>query len=181
MHHSNTEEAVDDGVVGVRVAWWILGLGMVDTPCSVRAKKISFVELDEEVDEKEASLWFQKGVGMALDVESLQKQKETLFLMKEVEETFAVENAVTEEGISQPQELVWGEWFNAIPAGWGPGSPVWDDLDPNNNLLLHSQLPFVNPNQQEFHDAGASSRTQQEDNNTEPGSSSPSCPMRPFF
>lgn len=87
MHHSNTEEAVDDGVVGVRVAWWILGLGMVDTPCSVRAKKISFVELDEEVDEKEASLWFQKGVGMALDVESLQKQKETLFLMKEVEET----------------------------------------------------------------------------------------------
>ena len=96
-------------------------------------------------------------------------------------ETIAEENAETGKGISQPQELVWGEWFNAIPAGWGPGSPVWDDLDPNNNLLLHSQLPFVNPNQQEFHDAGASSRTQQEDNNTEPGSSSPSCPMRPFF
>ncbi|TKY66875.1 regulation of transcription [Spatholobus suberectus] len=95
-------------------------------------------------------------------------------------ETLAEENAETGEGSSQPQELVWGEWFNAIPAGWGPGSPVWDDLDPNNNLLLHSQLPFVNPNQQEFHDAGAS-QTQQEDHNTGPGSSSPSCPMRPFF
>ncbi|KAL5147907.1 Ethylene-responsive transcription factor ERF054 [Glycine soja] len=98
-------------------------------------------------------------------------------------ETIAEENAETGKGISQPQELVWGEWFNAIPAGWGPGSPVWDDLDPNNNLLLHSQLPFVNPNQQEFHDdAGASSQIQQEDNSTEPGSSSsPSFPMRPFF
>ena len=60
---------------------------MVDTPCSVGTQKISFVELDEDLDEKEASLWFQKGVGMALDVEGLQKQKETLFLMKEVEET----------------------------------------------------------------------------------------------
>ncbi|XP_027347834.1 ethylene-responsive transcription factor ERF054 [Abrus precatorius] len=96
-----------------------------------------------------------------------------------VSETLAEENTETEESISQPQELVWGEWFNAIPAGWGPGSPVWDDLDPNNNLLLHSQLPFVNPNQQEFHDADAA-QTQQQDS-TGPGSSSSSCPMRPFF
>ncbi|KAK7342301.1 hypothetical protein VNO80_25248 [Phaseolus coccineus] len=97
-------------------------------------------------------------------------------------ETLAEENAETEEGVSQPQELVWGEWFNTIPAGWGPGSPVWDDLDPNNNLLLHSQLPFVNQAHQEFHhEAVAASQTQQDNNNTEPGSSSPSCPMRPFF
>ncbi|XP_020235495.1 ethylene-responsive transcription factor ERF054 [Cajanus cajan] len=88
--------------------------------------------------------------------------------------TVTEENAETEEGNSQPQELVWGEWFNAIPAGWGPGSPVWDDL------LLHSQLPFVNQNQQEFHDAGVN-QTQQEGNNTGPGSPSSSCPMRPFF
>ncbi|KAK7404976.1 hypothetical protein VNO78_06071 [Psophocarpus tetragonolobus] len=96
-------------------------------------------------------------------------------------ETIVEENAEAGEGISQPQELVWGEWFNAIPAGWGPGSPVWDDLDPNNNLLLHSQLPFVSPNQQEFNNASASTQTQEEDNTTEPGSSSLSCPMRPFF
>ncbi|WVZ03531.1 hypothetical protein V8G54_024337, partial [Vigna mungo] len=98
-------------------------------------------------------------------------------------ETLAEENAETEEGVSQPQELVWGEWFNTIPAGWGPGSPVWDDLDHNNNLLLHSQLPFVNQSHQEFHHdaAGDSSQTQQDNNNAGPGSSSPSCPMRPFF
>jgi hypothetical protein len=57
------------------------------------------------------------------------------------------------EGISQSQELVWGEmqeaWFNAIAAGgFGPGSPVWDDLDTTNNLLLQSQLPFGNQNSQ---------------------------------
>ncbi|KAJ1379984.1 DNA-binding domain superfamily [Sesbania bispinosa] len=92
------------------------------------------------------------------------------------------ENAETGEGISQSQELVWGEmaaWFNAIPAGWGPGSPMWDDLDHNNNLLLQSQFPFLNPNQQEFHDGNAAQR--QEEDNTGPGSSSSTCPTRPFF
>ncbi|KAF5726392.1 putative AP2/ERF domain-containing transcription factor [Tripterygium wilfordii] len=58
------------------------------------------------------------------------------------------------EGVSGSQEMMWGDmadaWFNSIPAGWGPGSPVWDDLDTTNNLLLQSHLPFVNPNQQEI-------------------------------
>ncbi|XP_057451016.1 ethylene-responsive transcription factor ERF053-like [Lotus japonicus] len=68
-----------------------------------------------------------------------------------------------ETGISQSQELVWGEmasWFNAIPEGWGPGSLVWDDLDLNStNLLLQSsQLPFMNQNQQEFHDGNDAQR-----------------------
>ncbi|KAE9588549.1 hypothetical protein Lal_00002909 [Lupinus albus] len=57
------------------------------------------------------------------------------------------------EGVSQCQELDWGEmsaWFNAIPAGWGPSSHVWDDYDTTNSFLLQSQNPFVNPNQQEF-------------------------------
>ncbi|XP_047342623.1 ethylene-responsive transcription factor ERF053-like [Impatiens glandulifera] len=45
------------------------------------------------------------------------------------------------------EEFVWGgemaeAWMNAIPAGWGPGSPVWDDLDSNNNLLLPSNFSF---------------------------------------
>ncbi|RDX74854.1 Ethylene-responsive transcription factor ERF053, partial [Mucuna pruriens] len=69
------------------------------------------------------------------------------------------------EGVSQ--ELVWGEmsaWFNAIPAAWGPGSPVWDDLDTNNNLLYHSHIPFPNPNQQQFTDADA----QRQEHNTGP-------------
>ncbi|KAK7263642.1 hypothetical protein RJT34_31236 [Clitoria ternatea] len=103
-------------------------------------------------------------------------------------ETLREENAETGEGVvslSQPQELVWGEWFNAIPAGWGPGSPVWDDLDTNNNLLLHSQLPFVNSNHQEFHIADAAQtqqQQQQQQDKTGPGSSSSSSwSMRPFF
>ncbi|GMJ09875.1 ERF domain 53 [Hibiscus trionum] len=60
-----------------------------------------------------------------------------------------------EGGSSGPQELVWGDmsmaeaWFNAIPEGWGPGSPVWDDLDTTNNLLLPPNLPFHNQNQQQ--------------------------------
>ncbi|KAJ7948290.1 Ethylene-responsive transcription factor [Quillaja saponaria] len=87
------------------------------------------------------------------------------------------------EGISQSQELVWGDmaeaWFNAIPAGWGPGSPVWDDLDTTNNFLLQSQLPFANQNQHEFN---SNSTSQRQEENMGPGSSSPSsCPMRPFF
>ncbi|KAL8136615.1 hypothetical protein V2J09_002616 [Rumex salicifolius] len=36
------------------------------------------------------------------------------------------------------REMMAEEWFNAIPAGWGPGSPVWDDLDTTNNLLMQS-------------------------------------------
>jgi hypothetical protein len=88
------------------------------------------------------------------------------------------------EGISQSQELVWGEmqeaWFNAIAAGgFGPGSPVWDDLDTTNNLLLQSQLPFGNQNyQQEFNDPGFH---RQQGNLGSTSSSSSSCPMKPFF
>ncbi|XP_054811111.1 ethylene-responsive transcription factor ERF053-like [Prosopis cineraria] len=60
-----------------------------------------------------------------------------------------------EKGVSEEQKLVLGDmeaWYNAIPQGWGPESPVWDDLDPTNNLLFQSQFPFGNPSQQEFHD-----------------------------
>lgn len=87
------------------------------------------------------------------------------------------------EGISQSQELVWGEmqeaWFNAIAAGgFGPGSPVWDDLDTSNNLLLHSQLPFGNPNyQQEFNDPDL----HRQSHLGSASSSSSSCPIKPFF
>ncbi|MED6109522.1 hypothetical protein PIB30_034421 [Stylosanthes scabra] len=95
-------------------------------------------------------------------------------------------NADNDSGVSQSQELVWGEmaaWFNSIPAAWGPGSPVWDDLDTNNNLLFQSQIPFMTQNQQEFNDDAEAHRTTTEgDNNTKPGSSSSSSfPIRPFF
>ncbi|KAE9599857.1 putative transcription factor AP2-EREBP family [Lupinus albus] len=94
----------------------------------------------------------------------------------------AARNCEVGEGVSQSQELVWGEmsaWFNAIPAGWGPGSPVWDDYDTTNNFLLQSQFPFVNPNQQEFNFGDDAHR--QEDNSNQPGSSNSSFFMRPFF
>jgi hypothetical protein len=88
------------------------------------------------------------------------------------------------EGISQTQEPVWGEmqeaWFNAIAAGgFGPGSPVWDDLDTTNNLLLHSQLPFGTPNYQQ--DINDHDLHRQQGNLGSTSSSSSSCPMKPFF
>ncbi|ESW21860.1 hypothetical protein PHAVU_005G105200 [Phaseolus vulgaris] len=70
--------------------------------------------------------------------------------------TDEVHAAAAEGGEGVSQELVWGEmsaWFNAIPAAWGPGSPVWDDLDSTNNLLYQSHVPFSNSNQQEINDA----------------------------
>ncbi|KAK8527751.1 hypothetical protein V6N13_085558 [Hibiscus sabdariffa] len=83
----------------------------------------------------------------------------------------AAECSGSGEGGSGSQELVWGDmsmaeaWFNAIPAGWGPGSPVWDDLD---TTIWPSNLPFHNQNQpQEFGDTSSSPST--------------SCPMKPFF
>ncbi|KAJ0112591.1 hypothetical protein Patl1_02218 [Pistacia atlantica] len=86
------------------------------------------------------------------------------------------------EGVSGSEDLVWGEmaeaWLNAIPAGWGPGSPVWDDLDATNNLLMPSNLPFVNQNQHEFNEPD---RHKQQDNLGSASSSSSSCPMKPFF
>ncbi|XP_021827729.1 ethylene-responsive transcription factor ERF054-like [Prunus avium] len=87
-------------------------------------------------------------------------------------------------GNSQPEEMVWGDmaeaWLNAIPAGWGPGSPVWDDLDTNNNLLLQSHLPFTNPNQQDFNNICPELERQQ-DNSGSASSSSSSYPMKNFF
>ncbi|CAL0323647.1 unnamed protein product [Lupinus luteus] len=86
------------------------------------------------------------------------------------------------EGVSGSPELDWGEmsaWFNAIPAGWGPGSPVWDDYVTTNNFLLKSRNPFLNPNQQEFN-FGDDSHTQ-EDNSNQPSSSTSSFFMRPFL
>ncbi|GAA0185424.1 hypothetical protein Leryth_019842 [Lithospermum erythrorhizon] len=75
---------------------------------------------------------------------------------------------------SQAPEFAWGEmvdWFNNIPGGWGPGSPVWDDLDSSNNLMLPPNLPFSNVHQmgtQNYHDIAGSS-------------SSSSSPMNSFF
>ncbi|KAK4386069.1 Ethylene-responsive transcription factor [Sesamum angolense] len=87
-----------------------------------------------------------------------------------------VESSGGGEGASPSSELVWGDmsdaWFNAIPAGWGPGSPVWDDLDANNNLLLPPNLPF---NQ---HDSQHDSPSQKQNDNF---SSSSSSYARPFF
>ncbi|KAA3482750.1 ethylene-responsive transcription factor ERF054-like protein [Gossypium australe] len=80
------------------------------------------------------------------------------------------------EGVSGCQELVWGDmaeaWFNTIPAGWGPASPVWDDLDTTNNLLFPSNLPFTNQNQQELNDS---------DHQKQHVSASASSPVKPFF
>uniref|UniRef100_A0A7N0UKR9 AP2/ERF domain-containing protein n=1 Tax=Kalanchoe fedtschenkoi TaxID=63787 RepID=A0A7N0UKR9_KALFE len=52
----------------------------------------------------------------------------------------------TADCASNNNEFVWGDmaeaWYNAIPAGWGPESPVWDNLDATNQLLLHpNNLP----------------------------------------
>ncbi|XP_077240214.1 uncharacterized protein LOC143881103 [Tasmannia lanceolata] len=48
-------------------------------------------------------------------------------------------------GVHESSEIVWGDmeegWFNSIATGWGPGSPVWDDLDANNMLLQGTHFP----------------------------------------
>lgn len=82
-------------------------------------------------------------------------------------------------------ELVWGNmaeaWLNA--AGWGPGSPVWDDLDTSNNMFLPSNLSFGNvENQAGF--SNFESREQKQNTTTGVGSSSSSSssfPMNSFF
>lgn len=84
------------------------------------------------------------------------------------------------DGVSASSELVWGDmaeaWFDSIPAGWGPGSAVWDNLDANNNLLLPPNLPpFGNIKQQ---DSENDSDAQKQDNKA---SSSSSSSIRPFF
>ncbi|KAK8564053.1 hypothetical protein V6N13_005735 [Hibiscus sabdariffa] len=77
-----------------------------------------------------------------------------------------------EEGLSGCRESTWGDmamaeaWFNGIPEEWGPDSPVWDDIDAANNLLLRSFSDFDHQKQQ---DTSASS------------SSSISFPMKPLF
>jgi hypothetical protein len=83
----------------------------------------------------------------------------------------AINASKTGESNSQPVLGEMAGWLEAIPAGWGPGSPIWDDLDPNSNLLLQSQFPFLNPNQQEFHIISDATQRQQEDN-TGPDSTS---------
>ncbi|KAL2328249.1 hypothetical protein Fmac_021676 [Flemingia macrophylla] len=141
--------------------------------------KLNFPELFLNKDKPESS----STIAPANAEGSTSKQPQERITETETESVemppIAEENGESGEGNSQPQELVWGEWFNAIPAGWGPGSPVWDDI-----LLQHSQLPFVNPNQQEFHDTAVGvnqTQQQQGNNNTGPGSPSSSCPVRPFF
>ncbi|OAY35283.1 ethylene-responsive transcription factor ERF053 [Manihot esculenta] len=88
------------------------------------------------------------------------------------------------EGVSGSQELGWGDmaeaWFNAIPAGWGPGSPVWDDLDTSNNLLLQAHLPFGNPSHQQFSDSSDIQR-QQDNMGSASSSSSSSFPLKSFY
>ncbi|KAJ4825868.1 hypothetical protein Tsubulata_024317 [Turnera subulata] len=94
------------------------------------------------------------------------------------------------EGVSGTQELVWGDmaeaWYNAIQAGWGPGSPVWDDLDTSNNLLFQSHIPFINPNQTQFNNFPSSSDQQKQLDSMGSASASSSSTattfsMKPFF
>lgn len=82
---------------------------------------------------------------------------------------------------SETSELVWGEmgdaWFNAIPAGWGPGSPVWDDLDTSNNLILPSNFSFGSTHEQGFQD----SDPQMQQDNLSFSSQGTSSTINPFF
>ncbi|GFP78792.1 ethylene-responsive transcription factor erf054 [Phtheirospermum japonicum] len=61
--------------------------------------------------------------------------------------------AAAEES-APPPELVWGDmmgeaWYDAIPAGWGPESPFWDNLDANNNLLMPPNFPPLGNSKQQ--------------------------------
>ncbi|XP_047946705.1 ethylene-responsive transcription factor ERF054-like [Salvia hispanica] len=91
-----------------------------------------------------------------------------------------VEDGDNAGSASQSSELVWGgmeeeEWFESIPAGWGPGSAVWDNLDSNNNLMLPPNLvPFEKQDSENHCDA-------HKQDNRDSSSSSTSSAVRPFF
>ncbi|CAK9314781.1 unnamed protein product [Citrullus colocynthis] len=132
---------------------------------------------EEEEEEEEASQ--TSGPQQELDNNNVDNDIE----LESNNEAVAEENIQEEEeGISKSQEMVWREmaeaWLNAMPAGWGPGSPVWDDLDTTNNLLLQPQLTFANSIQQE---SIGSDLHSQPLNLTSASPSSSSCPMKPFF
>lgn len=84
----------------------------------------------------------------------------------------------------ESMELVWRDmaeaWLSAIPAGWGPGSPVWDDLDTTNNLMLPPNLPFLNNNAAHEPDFEQFD-LQKPQGSSASASSSSSCPMKSFF
>lgn len=83
----------------------------------------------------------------------------------------------------EPPEMAWGEmeeaWLNAIPASWGPGSSVWDHLDPTNNFVLQSQIPFGSSNQQQMNDFD--DYQNKIENSESASSSSSSAPMKLFL
>ncbi|CAI9089453.1 OLC1v1024026C1 [Oldenlandia corymbosa var. corymbosa] len=92
--------------------------------------------------------------------------------------------------VQQSSELVWGEmteaWFNSIPAGWGPGSPVWDDLDTSNNLMLPPNLSFGSSSSTNLHHHLHSQNYHDSDHppahlDSAASSSSNSFPLKPFF
>ncbi|XP_021719384.1 ethylene-responsive transcription factor ERF054-like [Chenopodium quinoa] len=86
------------------------------------------------------------------------------------------------EGSSETSEWPWKEmtdaWLNAIPAGWGPGSPVWDNFSDNNLFLQQNNLFASNLSHPVYHQV---QQNQQEEVFGPSPSYSPSCPMRPFF
>ncbi|XP_047336778.1 ethylene-responsive transcription factor ERF054-like [Impatiens glandulifera] len=99
---------------------------------------------------------------------------------------------------TRPAEFVWrggggggGEmeesWLNSIGDGWGPGSPVWDDLDLNNNLLLPSNLPIVggggggSDHNHNHHQQQPQPSTAPSSVSSSSSSSSMSCLLKPFF
>ncbi|XP_043688252.1 ethylene-responsive transcription factor ERF054-like [Telopea speciosissima] len=90
--------------------------------------------------------------------------------------------SVTWEGVSGSPEFPWREmmeeaWLSAIPAGWGPGSPVWDQIDGSNNLLLQPNLPIPISRPQDFDSSDISNQQA----TSVSSSSSSSCPMNMFF
>ncbi|KAL8506588.1 hypothetical protein ACS0TY_017476 [Phlomoides rotata] len=86
-----------------------------------------------------------------------------------------VESSGAEEGVPPSSELVWGDWFESIPAGWGPGSSVWDNFDANNNLLLPPNLPPFGNIKHDF------DHQKQDNKDFSSSSASSSFPIRPFF
>lgn len=80
----------------------------------------------------------------------------------------AGEESVASQSQQQSSEFIWGDMAETwlMNAGWGPGSPVWDDLDTSNNLILPPNLPFTNLHHQQ--DSSSDSQKQQDT-------------IRPFF
>ncbi|KAF8094346.1 hypothetical protein N665_0365s0032 [Sinapis alba] len=86
---------------------------------------------------KEVELHDSTGESSSLDQKQNETQQQQLEEVNLENKEVAVSDGVLEEGMAEA-------WINAVTAGWGPESPLWDDLDSSQFSQSSSSCP-MNP------------------------------------